>query len=250
MFGSARIPSSRRGGRRGRARIPDLRPRKQPRQARARATFEALLEAAARLLREGGLAAVTTNAIAARAGVSIGSLYEFFPNREAILAELTRRRLEALAGTIEAELAAALALGDPQAALDRLLRAIVATVAADQALYVQLLREAPFLRTLPEVRRALAALFALGEAGRARAGLPLTDADTALIGRMVAHAVLEIASRAEGDPERERLTRALVRLVFRMLQGRDPELGPRERTAARRRGAAVRRPAARARAER
>ena len=70
-------------------------PRKAPVQARSRATYEAILEAAARILEAEGLAGVTTNRVAERAGVSIGSLYQYFPAREAILAELVKRmRLE------------------------------------------------------------------------------------------------------------------------------------------------------------
>lgn len=65
--------------------------RKAPRQARAVATVEAIAQAATQLLREGGLAAMTTNAVAARAGVSIGSLYQYFPNRDALMVELIRR---------------------------------------------------------------------------------------------------------------------------------------------------------------
>lgn len=65
--------------------------RKAPRQARAVATVEAIAQAATQLLREGGLATMTTNAVAARAGVSIGSLYQYFPNRDALMVELIRR---------------------------------------------------------------------------------------------------------------------------------------------------------------
>ena len=66
-------------------------PRKAPRQARAAATVSAILEATAHILREGGLPGLSTNRIAERAGASIGSLYQYFPSREAILAELLRR---------------------------------------------------------------------------------------------------------------------------------------------------------------
>lgn len=66
-------------------------PRKKPAQARSRATVEAILEAAARILRDRGPGAVTTNGVAELAGVSVGSLYQYFPSREAILAELVRR---------------------------------------------------------------------------------------------------------------------------------------------------------------
>lgn len=69
-----------------------IEPRKAPRQARAIVTVDAILEAAAHILGRGGLAALTTNAVAERAGVSIGSLYQYFPAKEAILTELIRRK--------------------------------------------------------------------------------------------------------------------------------------------------------------
>jgi len=131
---------------------------------------------------------------------------------------------------VEAELAGALALGDAAVAADRLLRRIVAEVSADRALYRVLLREARFLRELPETRRALAALFALGRVGSERArdriALPHLEADAWLIGRMVAHAVLEIAFLDERAADRELLIRELVRLTFRMVHARDPGQPP------------------------
>lgn len=66
-------------------------PKKMPRQSRSTATFEAIVDAAAHILREDGYGALTTNRAAERAGVSVGSLYQYFPNKEAILAELSRR---------------------------------------------------------------------------------------------------------------------------------------------------------------
>jgi AcrR family transcriptional regulator len=71
--------------------MPDRpKPRKTPVQSRSRATCDAILEAAARILEVGGLTALTTNEVARRAGVSIGSLYQYFPDKQAILAELIR----------------------------------------------------------------------------------------------------------------------------------------------------------------
>ena len=68
-----------------------LSPRKTPRQERSRATVEALLEATTDILRREGYAKLTTNRIADRAGVNIASLYQYFPGKEAIIAELRRR---------------------------------------------------------------------------------------------------------------------------------------------------------------
>jgi AcrR family transcriptional regulator len=69
-----------------------LAPRKSPRQRRSTATVDAILEAAARILEADGLEALTTNAVADLAGVSIGSLYQYFPGKAAILAEMIRRQ--------------------------------------------------------------------------------------------------------------------------------------------------------------
>lgn len=70
--------------------------RRSPRQARSRATCEAIVEAAAQIVERQGPEALTTNAVAERAGVSIGTLYQYFPDKQAILIAAARR--EPLAG--------------------------------------------------------------------------------------------------------------------------------------------------------
>ena len=74
--------------------------RRQPRQARSRKRVKQILETAEQMFISEGYSAVTTNAIAAQAEVPIGSLYQFFPDKEAIVqalavqyAELLRQRL-------------------------------------------------------------------------------------------------------------------------------------------------------------
>lgn len=69
-------------------------PRKAPRQERSRRTVERILDAAAHIFHEQGYTAATTNDIADEAGVSIGSLYQYFPNKDAILIELTRQHID------------------------------------------------------------------------------------------------------------------------------------------------------------
>lgn len=69
-------------------------PRKKPSQGRSRATVDAIIEATSYILTNVGWNGLTTNAIAERAGVNIGSLYQFFPNKEAVVAELQRRHVE------------------------------------------------------------------------------------------------------------------------------------------------------------
>lgn len=70
------------------------RPRKIPTQGRSQATFTAILDAAAQLLTSKGYAYASTNRIAEFAGVSIGSLYEYFPGKEAIYCSLKLRTNE------------------------------------------------------------------------------------------------------------------------------------------------------------
>ncbi|MBZ5709915.1 TetR family transcriptional regulator [Nannocystis pusilla] len=67
---------------------PPLAPRKTPKQARSSRLVEAILQAAIRVLERDGAAAFTTIRVAERAGVSVGSLYQYFPNKESILFRL------------------------------------------------------------------------------------------------------------------------------------------------------------------
>jgi AcrR family transcriptional regulator len=68
-------------------------PRKRPVQERSRATVDAIVQATAYILVRDGHSKLTTNRIAERAGVNVASLYQYFPNKEAILAELQRRHV-------------------------------------------------------------------------------------------------------------------------------------------------------------
>jgi AcrR family transcriptional regulator len=73
------------------ARRPLTNPRKQASQERSRATVNALVEATARILVREGFDAASTNRIAALAGVSVGSLYQYFPSKEALVAAVIER---------------------------------------------------------------------------------------------------------------------------------------------------------------
>jgi len=81
--------------------VTRLKPRKQPAQLRSNRTVSVILEAAAHILEERGLEGYTTNSIAERAGVSIGSLYQYYPGKDAITIALIKQEsavlLEALA---------------------------------------------------------------------------------------------------------------------------------------------------------
>jgi AcrR family transcriptional regulator len=80
-----------------------LTPRKSPRQTRSAATVDAIVEAAAYILKREGWSRLTTNRIAERAGVNIASLYQYFPNKEAIAHELHRRFRAQIHATVTPE---------------------------------------------------------------------------------------------------------------------------------------------------
>jgi AcrR family transcriptional regulator len=85
-------------------RQPPTKPRKYARQERSRATVDALVEATARILSREGFESASTNRIAEEAGVSIGSLYQYFPCKEALVAAVldrhNQRLMEVARGTL------------------------------------------------------------------------------------------------------------------------------------------------------
>lgn len=79
----------------------DLDPRKAPVQARSAATIEALHTATFQVLTREGLSRCTTTRVAERAGMSVGSLYQYYPNRDALLAAVLKRHLNGVADAME-----------------------------------------------------------------------------------------------------------------------------------------------------
>ena len=134
-----------------------LNPRKKPKQPRSAVTVEAILEAAIRILRQDGWPAVTTTRVAMRAGVSVGSLYQYFPNREAIAAAIVRRRARDLLGAaLQADVAGA---ADRDAVLLRLMQAFLREKQRDLDLSLAVRDALPDIQgrqaILDEIRRAL-----------------------------------------------------------------------------------------------
>lgn len=99
--------------------------RRSPRQERGRQRVALLLDTAEELFGESGYEATTTNQIAARAGVPIGSLYQFFPNKEAIVSAVAARYQESAGEALDAALGAEAATLDPAELAARVLGAMV-----------------------------------------------------------------------------------------------------------------------------
>jgi len=96
--------------------------RRVPQQARARDTVEVIFEATARILLREGAGALNTNYIAERAGISVGTLYGYFPNKVAILLAMARREIT----RVTAAVVRAISSADPEADPARLaIRALI-----------------------------------------------------------------------------------------------------------------------------
>lgn len=170
-----------------------LKPRRSPRQERSRDTVEAILEAAAQVFERHGYAGGTTNRIAERAGVSIGSLYQYFPNKDAIVVEVMHRHIDE-AGEVGRPALQELVERVPPLhdGLTAIVLGMVALHKRSPRLHRVLSEEAPHP---PEILAAQRALFdeLSGLIGEYLAACPeVTVADPALAGRMVGQVVDEM----------------------------------------------------------
>ena len=78
-----------------------LKPRKKPSQARSTATVEAILEATIQILLKGGAPQLTTTRVAERTGVSVGTIYQYFPHKQALLYAVLQQHLDKVVEAIE-----------------------------------------------------------------------------------------------------------------------------------------------------
>ena len=189
--------------------------RKQPQQRRARDTVGVIHEAAARVLATRGHARTTTNHIAAVAGVSIGSLYQYFPDKNAICAALEIHHIEAAGGRL---LELVRRLRARRVALGTWCRRFVRAVVAEndqpqhRELYSAVARSPQVQASLEGLVHALAAelaplLLGRDRGLRARVGI--------VAGVSLVHELVIMAPRSQ----RGRATREVVALVARYLDG-------------------------------
>src|ERR1700742_1333178 len=143
-----------------------LEPRKSPVQARSAASVEAILVATIQVLLRVGKERLTTTRVALRAGVSVGTLYQYFPNKSALLQAVLTRHLSAVANAVQ-QVCAEQRGGSPQAMVTALINGFFAVkmkdVKTSVALYsvsssvdgVKILK-----RTNMQSNHAIAAMFA------------------------------------------------------------------------------------------
>ena len=128
-------------------------PRKKPRQERSRQMVAAILDATARVLREGGVDALSTNRVATVAGVSVGSLYQYFPNKESLLLALAEAHSQDQIGQLSVAMAEGATEG-PADLVRRYVRGSIAVHKQDPQLHLAV-TTALLTRGLPTALRDL-----------------------------------------------------------------------------------------------
>ncbi|HVY46239.1 MAG TPA: TetR/AcrR family transcriptional regulator [Minicystis sp.] len=194
-------------------------PRKTPRQRRAQATIDAILDAAARILIREGYARATTNRVAVVAGVSIGTLYQYFPSKDAVVAALVERHI----GRMRALLAARVAevAGAPVPEFVRaMVTALFAAHAVDPDLHRTILEHVPLVERAPHLLALQREMHAVVAAALAARGGLRRD-DVALAAVVACEAVTAVAHAALFDADlaarRTALVEEVVDLVARYL---------------------------------
>ena len=195
-------------------------PRKKPRQDRSVATVDAILDATARVLTTTGYDRASTNRVAMAAGVSVGSLYQYFPSKEALVAALATRHNAKMSALVRAKLAE-LAAAPMPVAVRAMIDAMFAAHAVDPKLHKVLIEEVPRIGQLENLlaaeRETEALVAALLESRKGE--LRRTDAETmAFVLVHVVEAVTHASVIAEHAPARaRRVADELTDMVLRYL---------------------------------
>lgn len=197
----------------------DLAPKKLPKQSRSQASFEAIVEACARLLRARPHDAITTNLIAEVAGVGIATLYEYFPNKEAIVAAVAERTVARVGARLAKSFDEAQTLDDQGATLFWI-NCLVEIISDDAYLYRALVTHYPEVRDSPAWKQLRQQLYeiAIGRAASISERLAFEDfaRDAHLVAIMGERAILDIALNHAHD--RQAMAHRLGTLLYRMIR--------------------------------
>ena len=190
--------------------------RRSPRQERSQHKVELMLEAAIRLLEQSDAASLTTNAIAAKAGISIGTLYQYFENKEALLDALVTRELGAMSGNVVDAVRGAPS-GVPGEGVRRTMRAVMNSYGGRSRVHRRLIEHALTRRTgtrLSPLYAQLTDTFASeGIAPLGQARLKLSRAQAYVLTHAVAGVLRSLAASDSTPPLRE-VEDALVHLTL------------------------------------
>jgi AcrR family transcriptional regulator len=123
-------------------------PRKKPTQVRSRATVDAIVDATARVLVRDGYDALSTNRVAREAGVSVGSLYQYFPGKEALVAAVMEQHASRMQENIAARMQSAPPAASAEEVATELIRAMLAAQQAEPRLHRVLVEQVPRIGAL------------------------------------------------------------------------------------------------------
>jgi AcrR family transcriptional regulator len=201
-------------------RRPRTTPRKKPRQQRSLDTVECILDATARVLCNTGYDRASTNRVALAAGVSVGSLYQYFPSKEALVAALVERHVEQMTSLVTGKLAEV-----STAPLDVAVRTMIDSMfdahAVDPRLHKVLIEQVPRIGKLERVvgvEREVEILVATFLAARRADIRPTRLEAAALVLCNLVEAVTHAAVLAElKDPRRSEVVAELTDMVLRYL---------------------------------
>ena len=195
-----------------------LRPRKLPAQRRSQQTFGAIVEAGTQLLPLLGYAGTTTNHIAERAGVNIASLYEYFPGKDAIVAQVAERLVRRVLERLASESATILAAPEDQG-VRMWIDLIHETVARERRLIAVFTFQVPYTNDLDPMHRMSSHLLAFSERIRRAAGdrirQDVSPATMHLIVNLVSSTILQLVL----DPPDQPTTREVLDELSRRLDG-------------------------------
>jgi AcrR family transcriptional regulator len=195
-----------------------LAPRKLPKQTRSRESVEAILQAAAQVFERYGYAAGTTNRIAARAGVSIGTLYQYFPNKDAILVALVRAHLAEGTAALQPHVRSLSAGARFEDVLPGIVEAMVSMHSVAPGLHRVLFEETKLPRTLRAELEALEDRL-VELAAAALAADPLTAAsDPRLTARVVIATIEALTHRLVLRPPQGATSQDLAREITRLVR--------------------------------
>jgi AcrR family transcriptional regulator len=194
-------------------------PRKQATQARAVGTVDVILKATARILMKEGYDHASTNKIAAAAGVSIGSLYQYFPSKEALVAALAERHIQDMKAILREKVPRLLALPFEEA-IEQVVRLMVEAHAVDPKLHKVLVEQVPRVGKLHEVegmeREMIELTRAYLESKRAELDVEDLDLSAYIVVGMVeslTHAAVLTRPELLGEAFIREVTRAVVRYL-------------------------------------
>jgi len=195
-----------------------LKPRKRPVQARSKATVDAILAAASQVLRTKGYAAATTDRIAERAGVSVGSLYQYFPNKDAVLVALAERHIDTGFELLHQLL---VRVGHEELPLDALLRTFVIAMVAlhehEPQLHRILFEEVPLPAAVRGGLRDRENEFADGLASLLETHGEVHTSDPRVTSYVLVHAVDALVHNFVLHPPEDMETEELVEEVVQMM---------------------------------